>query len=436
MASHLVDQQLLQLYYQNFHAAHPILLPLSALQGSLAEYIPAQLLTVMRYIGAHYHPDESIRDTLKARALQTTFLESSSSSSSPSSSALMDGFWVQCMLLLAICEYAQDGENRRFIDLAVDRALELGMQHASFATEHGHASPLLEEMWRRTYWELYVVDVLLSAPRHQRSALYHTQSDVSLPCDEALYNEAESSIPQGCLLKDLSEDSPQDRRFSSFAYRIDAIRLLGQVLSLPSAATTTTDNQHHEQAFADTDNALSDWQRQFPFRADDFHADSTHFGEMVFQAQMIVHSAVIYLHQPSSNLPRLWATAQPSITSRFFFIFPTVLSGKNTQQKIELFNPHTARVLHEADSLTKLLTQTHPAVERHSPFLIHGVIVGSMVYAAAYVQSPGGANNELAKQRMALAIGVLKKLAVMWPLAGTVKRELSQIYRDAVSDSA
>lgn len=89
--------------------------------------------------------------------------------------------------------------------------------------------------------------------------------------------------------------------------------------------------------------------------------------------------------------------------------------------------------MQEADSLTKLLTQTQPAVERHSPFLIHGVIVGSMVYAAAYVQSLGA--NELAKQRMALAVGVLKKLAVMWPLAGTVKKELSQIYRDAVSDA-
>lgn len=91
--------------------------------------------------------------------------------------------------------------------------------------------------------------------------------------------------------------------------------------------------------------------------------------------------------------------------------------------------------MQEADSLTKLLTQTHPAVERHSPFLIHGVVLGSLVYVAAYVPSPAAEGNELSKQRMALAVGVLKKLGVMWPLAGTVKRELSQIYRDVVSDS-
>lgn len=185
MATHLVDQQLLQLYYQNFHTAHPILIPFAALQGSLAEHIPTQLLTVMRYIGAHYHPDESIRQALRPSTLETTF-----------SSAGADGFWVQCMLLLAISEHAHDGESSsRFIDLAVNRALELGMQDASFARNQGYASPLLEEMWRRTYWELYVVDVMLSALRHQPSTLYHTLSDVSLPCDEALYNEAEVSLP-------------------------------------------------------------------------------------------------------------------------------------------------------------------------------------------------------------------------------------------------
>lgn len=297
---HLLDQQLLQLYYQNFHPAHPILIPFSALQGSLAEYIPTKILTVMRYIGAHYHPDESIRQTLKPSALETT------SFTSPDA-ATDDPFWIQCMLLLAICEHAQNGENKTFIEPAVSRALEMGMHDSSFPKRHGCGSPLLEEMWRRTYWELYVVDVLLSAPRQQGSLLYLMESDVSLPCDEALYNEAEvsfpfsiseyqkvdisqSSIPQGCLLKDLSEDShsprtPQDNRgFSSFAYRIDAIRLLGKVLSLSDDGAVT------DSVFRDMDNALCEWQRQFPFRADDFHADSTHFGEMIFQAQIIVHS--------------------------------------------------------------------------------------------------------------------------------------------------
>jgi hypothetical protein len=102
-------------------------------------------------------------------------------------------------------------------------------------------------------------------------------------------NIFQSTIPQGCLLKDLTEDSsrgPQDGKFSSFAYRINATRLLGQVLSLSGAAT--------DNIFKDTDNALSEWQRQFPFRADDSQADSTHFGEMIFQAQMIVHSFVSF----------------------------------------------------------------------------------------------------------------------------------------------
>jgi hypothetical protein len=201
----VVDQQLLYLYYQNFHPAHPILVPLSTLQGSLAEYIPPQLLTVMRYIGAHYHPDESIRQTLKASALETT--------SFTSPDAATDVFWVQCMLLLAISEHAHDGESKTFIEPAVSCALELGMQDSSFAKRHGYDSPFLEEMWRRTYWELYVVDVLLSAPRQQESLLYLMESDVSLPCDEVLYNEAEVSLSflslkkKGCQVTSSSQPS-------------------------------------------------------------------------------------------------------------------------------------------------------------------------------------------------------------------------------------
>lgn len=188
MTSHsliLPDLQLLQLYYQNFHAAHPILVPLSALAEN---NIPGQVLTVMRYIGAHYHPDKSIRQTLAPAAV-------SAADSAPG------GFFVQCMLLLAICEHAHDGEREHFIKPATTRALALGMQHASFAQTQGHHGvPLLEEMWRRTYWELYVVDVLLSAPR--QSALHATQSDMNLPCDDALYNRAEvSSLPSFSLFK-------------------------------------------------------------------------------------------------------------------------------------------------------------------------------------------------------------------------------------------
>lgn len=93
------------------------------------------------------------------------------------------------------------------------------------------------------------------------------------------------------MLAELSEDSPQrphDQHFSSFAYRVEAVRLLGRVLSLSGTVSASAD------AFRDLDNALVEWQRQFPFRAAGLYADPTHFDEMIFQGQMIVHSYVLF----------------------------------------------------------------------------------------------------------------------------------------------
>jgi hypothetical protein len=181
LSQHLVSDPLIQLYYQHFHHAHPLLLPLSVLGGPTGQQIPAKTLTVMRYVGAHYHRDPSVQETLKEDAL--SMLSSTRSA--------RDGFQVQCMLMLAICAHAHGEEDRAYqiLQLTIDLALDLGMHSDAFATAHGAGSCLLEEMWRRTYWELYVVEALLSALREQSTfSLFHIQSDVHLPCDDHLYN--------------------------------------------------------------------------------------------------------------------------------------------------------------------------------------------------------------------------------------------------------
>ncbi|KAL1970415.1 hypothetical protein VTN77DRAFT_5576 [Rasamsonia byssochlamydoides] len=180
----LTADPLIQLYYQHFHHAHPILLPQQALRGPLCRYIPSYVVTVMRYIGAHYHRDRSVQESLKKATLEPL-----SDEATP-----RNGFQVQRMLLLAITAHGH-GEHERAHQLmqsAVDLALDLGMHRASFAVENSMQNPLVEEMWRRTYWELYVVDGMLAALREQTSfSLYHVQSDLALPCDEAVYDRAE-----------------------------------------------------------------------------------------------------------------------------------------------------------------------------------------------------------------------------------------------------
>jgi Fungal specific transcription factor domain len=185
----LAKDFVLQAYYQNFHHAHPIMLPLFLLRGPLGKRIPVPILQIMRYVGQHYQsgskpspPDGFIDNALSAL------------DSSPPTE--QNGFHVQGMILLAICAHAHGKRDLAIsiIRKAAELALNLGMHTEAFIGSDAHDSPHIKEMWRRTYWELYVVDALLSALGGRVSSLYSPTSDVLLPCDQALTIEPNSEV--------------------------------------------------------------------------------------------------------------------------------------------------------------------------------------------------------------------------------------------------
>lgn len=71
---------------------------------------------------------------------------------------------------------------------ASDLAIELGMHHEEFASWNNHGSVFLEESWRRTFWELYVVDGMI-AGMHQSTPfrLYSVAASARLPSEEKRY---------------------------------------------------------------------------------------------------------------------------------------------------------------------------------------------------------------------------------------------------------
>ena len=181
MTPEIAYDPMVQLYYQNFHRSHPFLIPRKVLHSSLRHRIPPYLTGIMRYIGAHYYPDVRFKEEF--RRVAYTVL----------SDTTRDGFKVQGLLLLAIIEHAHGQEENAHskVQLAIDLSLELGMNRASFAPINSEGSSVLAESWRRTFWELYVVDGLLAAMRDQSSyRLYSYKADVRLPCAEELYNSA------------------------------------------------------------------------------------------------------------------------------------------------------------------------------------------------------------------------------------------------------
>ena len=109
-----------------------------------------------------------------------------------------DGFKVQAMLILAIGldGYTFQEKALQFLVEAQDIALELGMNTREFAMLNGNGLNALEESWRRTWWELFVVDGMIAGV-HQKSSfrLNNIPAEVGLPCEEGQYvNGVSSSI--------------------------------------------------------------------------------------------------------------------------------------------------------------------------------------------------------------------------------------------------
>jgi hypothetical protein len=108
-----------------------------------------------------------------------------------------DGYLVQALLLFVI---GLDGNNEQLRALEVLTrvqriAIELGMHQHDFAILNGRGLPVLEESWRRTWWELYVVNGLI-AGLHQISTfqLFEVVANVPLPCEEDVLRSGVSHL--------------------------------------------------------------------------------------------------------------------------------------------------------------------------------------------------------------------------------------------------
>jgi hypothetical protein len=167
-------------YFRFFHHTHPILLPRREFEERLSKgLVPGYLQCAVQFIS-------------------TFFIgRSATSSCGDNLDDLRNGhtpcnaYTVQAMLLLAIGMHANNAleESIKFLHLAINLALELDMHRKDFATDNGEGAPILEESWRRTWWELYTLDGILAGvcPAHDFD-LYNIESDVPLPCEESEYN--------------------------------------------------------------------------------------------------------------------------------------------------------------------------------------------------------------------------------------------------------
>lgn len=175
----VASKRLLEVYYLHFHAAHPILVPVRHRTKQLIRNYPQYLVAVMQCIGSQY---ESMCLSEGYRIAVSHML---------ASQPKKDGYLVQALLIFSVTLHAQDWQQqaRQMLSSAIELAVDLGMNRMNFASENSMGSPILEESWRRTWWELYVLDGMVAA-LHQKTSfkLNGIECDLQLPCEDSEYS--------------------------------------------------------------------------------------------------------------------------------------------------------------------------------------------------------------------------------------------------------
>lgn len=397
------DDRLVNLFYVNFHLAHPILLPRRMYGDS--KYAPC-LRAVVEAIGSHFSSaiPEHYRTTLWARAADQIAAAGTES---------VD--LVQACLLMAITQFARDDvqTGAKTLSQAIAAAVRLGMHKRDFAITYGKNCAIVQESLRRTWHELFITESYAAALQRKLTLETITiQADVLLPSDEDAYEQA--TIPPCPLSWADFEDqifADTDTVFSSFSYRIKAAHILGQVLSI------TGPQGVHRDEVQMVDNALASWSLHLPPSKAETEIINTYgkFDIIMFQAHVMISYATMLLHFPRGAL------RSPTLNT------PNIPDGQGMKSfcPCNRENVHSVKAVEASKHLTMLAALRSPA-SIHSPFYVYPLALGALVQLAVCTTHLRGSDICLKQHRarVILILGLLKSLSQHWPTADTVHRAL------------
>ncbi|RAH81927.1 putative beta-glucosidase precursor [Aspergillus japonicus CBS 114.51] len=389
--------QLISLYYLHFHQAHPFLPPMETL---LESNPPSYLLDILDFTSLHYLSSQFFHDSSKILLLAVQAAELSVEK-------------TQAFLLLAIVQHGrqQAHEARSCLGQALQCALELGLHRREASDALGIDAPLRAESLRRTWWEIFVVDVLLAAVQADGYLQFEMREtpEVPLPCGPEEYQPGCIMSPLLPTLGDLEHNSLfcGDVEFSPCAYRIEAAMMLRKCLR---AGET-----HVTQEMLDVlSAAITAWFHRLPSSQRPILQANGILDEAMMQAVMLMHCASIYLHFPRSCL-----LAFLPITGRVLCSSPPALITTSPDPQL-----HTAKVAESAVQLSRLASLS-PSVIDHSPFFGCTLVISSVIHVALMLsdglQPPGPR-----QQYLALNLGVLKSMGETWPIAASAMQRIRQ----------
>jgi hypothetical protein len=173
-------------FYSFFFPAHPFVLPATQMLELLRKLPLNYLHLALQFIGAFYvvGADPNVCEA-NLRHLLATY------------GGPKDHFFVQTLLLYSIGLHMSDKEEESSQAMyhAIQLARDLKMNEPIYASSHGGVNSILEECLRRTWWEIWVLDGMMTGVNHTYTMQLH-QIDVSklpLPSEEAVYFRGVSS---------------------------------------------------------------------------------------------------------------------------------------------------------------------------------------------------------------------------------------------------
>ncbi|KAK0512059.1 hypothetical protein JMJ35_005187 [Cladonia borealis] len=405
------DETVMDIFYSNFHNAHPFVIP-QRLYRAKPTLLPPVLKSVILFVASHFIPG-FVQDGLRNAAENIT-----------SDRVPADGFKVQGLLLFGMSLFARCEQELALtiIDQAIDLALNLGMNSKTFAITHGMGNAIIEESWRRTWWDLYMVDGILSSLNsiHHTFRLQHIQNDVPLPCEETDYLECKA------ITTFRSQQDFLDRAFaaepynySSEAYKIESVRLLGKVVNISSDIVSPNDEQVES-----LDAQLANFILSLPPEKRYTIERDGKCDEILFSAHNLIDSALISLHRPRSTLTFI-QNHYPTECTR-----PEAIRAP-----ISAYEVHTAKTIKAANSISQAIALRTP-LSKHSPCFVCATLLSAIVHLPAYSVEMDMERASAIKERLQLTINALNSIGEVWPMGKAAKGQISQFARDVFAGQA
>lgn len=258
-------------YFEQFHPCHPFLLPRPQMMEVLRTRNLPHLVAAMEFMGSFYHPSSATTAALNTLNQMLPKV------------VVKDGFFVQASLLLVTGLQVSGRVQECSLVMAsvLELAKQLGMDRREYAWVNGEGSPVMEESWRRTWWEVFTINGVVEGMNGVNLSIYDENIGCLLPCEELEY--ATGQIPPPKSLQDLDDADflEEEDVFSSFTYRIDAIRRFGFINK-----TVRLDPMRPDLLdLAET--ALANWYLQLPPSKKDVMDHHGNLDEIMFQAHLL-----------------------------------------------------------------------------------------------------------------------------------------------------